>query len=804
MRSIPAEYWAKSLHEVNLDQEDLPFERTLGVLWDVERDCFTFDVKAVDKPTTKRGVLSTTSSIYDPLGFASPFVLKAKAIFQELCRMKVDWDEELPVDMVAQWRRWLNDLPLLSALTIPRCLRPTPTSCLLVAQLHHFSDASELAYGAISYIRIGDTCRLVMSKARLAPIKPVSIPRLELLAAVVATELDQHIKGHLEIPIERTFFWTDSTIVLQYINNKLCRFKTFVANRISKIHERSEPCQWRHIDSALNPADDVSRGMNMGEFMSNEQWVSGPHFLRLGEEHWPAQPIINDLPEEAEIKRIKEVYAASVKPNQVMENAVDRLLERYSSWHRLKRATAILLRVKALLRKRASGNLSDPITVSELQHAELAILKYIQTASFGSSQVKTSSLLKLKSFEDENDKLLRVGGRLTNAPIPFEAKHPVILPNNHHVTQLIISHYHLRLGHAGPERVLSEIRQRFWILKGRAVINRTLKSCIQCRKLRARPQVQQMADLPNSRVTPGEPPFTRVGIDYFGPFLVKKARSELKRYGCLFTCLTTRAIHLEVAHTLNTDSFINALQRFIARRGPATEIRSDNGTNFVGGLQELRKAISEWNQQKISDYLLQNNVKWIFNPPAASHMGGVWERQIRTVRSILNSVLSQQAPDDEGLTTLFCCVESIVNGRPITKLSDDPSDPLPLTPNHLLLLRSGPILPPGAFVKQDIYRRRWRQVQYLADVFWCRWLKEYLPALQQRQKWLQPKQNLQIGDLVLILHERTPRNHWPLGLITQVYPGSDGLVRTVEVKTQAGVFIRPADKICLLEASLLS
>ncbi len=203
-----------------------------------------------------------------------------------------------------------------------------------------------------------------------------------------------------------------------------------------------------------------------------------------------------------------------------------------------------------------------------------------------------------------------MGGRLTNAPIPFEAKHPVILPNNHHVTQLIISHYHLRLGHAGPERVLAEIRQRFWILKGRAVINQTLKSCLQCQLSHKPSKWQTYLTL---EVTPGEPPFTRVGIDYFGPFLVKKARSELKRYGCLFTCLTTRAIHLEVAHTLDTNSFINALQRFIARRGPPTEIRSDNGTNFVGGLRELRKAIGEWNQQKISDYLLQNNVKWIFN-----------------------------------------------------------------------------------------------------------------------------------------------------------------------------------------------
>ncbi len=338
--------------------------------------------------------MSTTSSIYDPLGFASPFVLKAKAIFQELCRMKVDWDEELPgghssamaqmVERLAsvvsteQFQDALDQHPLVV------CYRPSSITfpMLRIWLMVPFHTSG-----------LGDTCRLVMSKARLAPIKPVSIPRLELLAAVVATELDQHIKRHLEIPIERTFFWTDSTIVLQYINNKHCRFKTFVANRTSKIHERSVPSQWKHIDSASNPADDVSRGMSMGEILSSEQWVSGPHFLQLEEEHWPAQPIINDLPEEAEIKRAKEVYAASIKPNQVMKNAVDRLLERYSSWYRLKRATAILLRVKALLRKKASVHLSEPITVSEIQQAELAILKLHTNGIFWifSSQIQFPS-----------------------------------------------------------------------------------------------------------------------------------------------------------------------------------------------------------------------------------------------------------------------------------------------------------------------------------------------------------------------------------------------------------------------------
>lgn len=262
MKSIPTNERAKSLHELDLDVDDLPRERALGVLRDVEEDCFTFDARAGKKPTTKRGILSMTSSVYDPLGFASPFVLKAKAIFQESCRRKLDWDERIPTDLAEQWCRWQDDLPLLSKLTIPRCLKSSAAGSSPVIQLHHFSDASELAYGAVSYIRMNNESRLVMSKARLAPIKLITIPRLELLAAVTATELDQHIKHHLEMPIDETFFWTDSTIVLHYINNKDRRFQTFVANRITKIHERSECSQWRYVDSASNPADDVSRGLS--------------------------------------------------------------------------------------------------------------------------------------------------------------------------------------------------------------------------------------------------------------------------------------------------------------------------------------------------------------------------------------------------------------------------------------------------------------------------------------------------------------------------------------------------------------
>jgi hypothetical protein len=222
--------------------------------------------------------------------------------------------------------------------------------------------------------------------------------------------------------------------------------------------------------------------------------------------------------------------------------------------------------------------------------------------------------------------------------------------------------------------------------------------------------------------------------------------------------LSTRAIHIEIAFTMDTDSFINSLRRFIARRGKPELIRSDNGTNFTAGNKELKQAIKEWNEDKIHEFLLQRSITWKFNPPTASHQGGVWERCIRTVRKVLTSLLQEQTLDDEGLSTLMCEVESIINSRPITKSSDDSNDVEALTPNHLLLLRPCPSLPPGIFSEDDTYsRRRWKQIQYMANVFWSRWIKEYLPQLQQRQKWCKPARNLTVNDIVLVIDDRLPR-----------------------------------------------
>ena len=304
-----------------------------------------------------------------------------------------------------------------------------------------------------------------------------------------------------------------------------------------------------------------------------------------------------------------------------------------------------------------------------------------------------------------------------------------------------------------------------------------------------------MADLPRSRVTPDKSPFSCVGIDYFGPFLVRQQRNLVERYVAIFTSLVLRAVHLEISHTLDTDSFVLALRRFIVRRGQVKEIRPDNDTNFTGAEKELGVTISGWNQAKIHDALLQKGIKWIFNPPAASHHGGVWERLIRSTRKILGSLARGQVLDDESLQTLMCKAESIMIGRSLTKVFHDPDDLEPLTPNHLLLLHQNEYLPPGLFEKNDTYsRRRWRQVQYLANVFWGRWKREYLPLLQERQKWFSPRRNFTIGDPFIVADESTLRNLWPISRITEIFADKVGVVRRVKVKTRTSTLERPITK----------
>ncbi|XP_071476616.1 uncharacterized protein [Diadema antillarum] len=802
--SIPEEERAASVSSLDIDE--LPAERTLGILWDVETDCFGFKVHLREKPATRRGILSIASSLYDPLGFVAPFVLPAKILLQRLCRVGLGWDEPVGAEDEREWRRWMEDISMLTDLKIERCFKPNGFE-VVSAEVHHFCDASEVGYASVAYLRLTDRtgrihCAFVMGKSRLAPVKVVSIPRLELMAAVLAVSMDHFIKSELDIQVKDSVFWTDSTSVLQYIHSESKRFKMFVANRVARIHDASEVSQWRYVDSKSNPSDDGSRGLKAQELLQNQRWLKGPDFL-WRDDDWPIQPEVLELRGDTEVKKAVPVYAIAIRAQ------VSDLLHRYSSWNQLRKSTAWLLRFKKLLQVKAKGESTDDLkkptlSADELKQAEKAIVTLVQRDEFSAilegKQMSGTVMSKLNPILV--DGIIRVGGRLENAPLDDETKHPIILPSDHHVTKLLIVHHHHLVGHSGAGMTWTALREKYWVLKGGATVRKVIGKCFSCKRRNAKKMEQFMADLPSSRVTPDKPPFSYVGIDYFGPIMVKQGRSRVKRYGCLFTCLNCRAVHLEVANTLDTDSFINALRRFISRRGKPSKIISDNGSNFRGAERELRENLESLSQTRVTNFLAEQGIDWNFNTPTASHMGGAWERMVRSVRKILTCLLGQQIVNDEVLSTLMAEVESILNARPLTQLNLDPNDDEPLTPNHLLIMRKGSSLPPGVFDQKDAYgRRRWRQVQYLASVFWKRWQREYLLLLQERQKWNAPRRNLAVNDLVLVADETTPRGQWPLGKVVEVYPGKDGHVRQAQVRVGTRFFKRPIAKLCLLEAA---
>jgi len=392
-----------------------------------------------------------------------------------------------------------------------------------------------------------------------------------------------------------------------------------------------------------------------------------------------------------------------------------------------------------------------------------------------------------------------VGGRLKHLDASKYVKNPIIIPHQHGVAWMIIRDVH-NVAHLGVEWTLSMVRKKFWITRSRALIKSIKSQCVVCKRLFGKPQVQKMADLPEERLESGNIPFTKAGVDCFGPFLCKQGRSEVKRYGLLVTCLSIRAIHIEMLYDMSTDSFLNGFRRFVSRRSTPELVLCDNGTNFVGAQSEVDRAKSELDFKKIAQYGQQTNMEWKFNPPGAAHMGGVWERMIGTTKKVLVAILKNTRLCDDVLCTVFAEAEAIVNGRPLTKVSDDVDDMSPLTPNHLLLLHQGPAPVPGVFSEGDQYRKKWRFVQHVANQFWTRWKREYIPSLQKRKKWQDQQQNVKVGDLILLVEENLPRRVWPLGLVTEVIMGRDGLVRSVRVRTRVSNLVRPITKIVSLEA----
>jgi len=424
------------------------------------------------------------------------------------------------------------------------------------------------------------TCAFLAAKTHVAPRKQnLTIPKLELQGAVMSVRLVNVLKA--EFNLARIIFWTDSMTVLRYINNERKRWKIFVANRITEIRQHSEPDQWRYVPSKENPADCATRGLSTREITLNSSWLAGPGYLVKTEDDWPSQHQVDTSVAEEDENLRKSSIAHNLFLQQQSSKKVINLQgiidpHQFSSWDRLKRHTAW---VRRAIQKFTSGRLIDGVmaggtylSCSELQEAEMSLIRFAQmegyakeykTLKMGSSIEERSPILPLDPFFDVSSQVIRVGGRLQSAPEVVECKHQYLLPYDHHISRLIVRDTHLKLAHAGSEAIIASVRQKFWPVKCRLLAKKIIHQCMDCKRRTVQPVVPLMANLPAQRITPFTPPFTYTGLDYFGPMMVKRARSRKKVWGGIFTCLVT--IHLELTDSLQTDDFIMMLRCFVGR-----------------------------------------------------------------------------------------------------------------------------------------------------------------------------------------------------------------------------------------------
>ena len=476
-------------------------------------------------------------------------------------------------------------------------------------------------------------------------------------------------------------------------------------------------------------------------------------------------------------------------------------IEKFSKWTRLLRATArVFLFMDNLKTKERRA-----LALEDIDKARSLLFQVSQLKSFsgtvndlinGKDLQKKNLLLSLSRFV--KDGILRVGGRTKRSSLPFEAKHPIILDSKEAIVKLFIQKCHEICMHLGVEYTRNYIQQRCHIIGVRESFRNLAFKCFECRRFRAVGLRPIMADLPEVRFQDSSLPavFTNVGLDYLGPFAVMHGDKELKTYICLFTCLVTRAIHLEIAEELSTDNCIRTTRRFISRRGQPRVLMSDNATNFLGSRKQLRLKPLQLDHDFIRSNHLNQSIEWRLNPPSAPHFGGVWERLVQIVKRVLLINLGSAKLTPDVFSTIVTKAECLVISRPLTHVRSDNKDDDSLTPNHFLLGRPFANVPTILFQESASLKSTWwTQVKQRLQQIWKRLLQEYVPTLNQRRKWTSKEAALEVGDVVWLLEEWTPRGIWPLGRVTRIFTGPNKTARSCELKTALGAVTRPAVKL---------
>ncbi|KAK7880770.1 hypothetical protein WMY93_032583 [Mugilogobius chulae] len=726
LQSLQSQEEAKQLvnrlHTLLMEERADPQERTLGLLWQCKSDTLRYKQHQSERPElTMRNIYRLLAQQYDPLGYIIPYTTRAKIIVQRLWDKKRGWDDpNLPEELLQAWRLWEEELPHLSQITLPRCYTSHATDCMAYLRTDSGEGDVQVAFLA--------------ARSRVAPKKQLSIPRLELCGALTGAQLASVLVKELTVQIQAVVYWTDSTTVLHWLQSDSCRYKVFVGTRVAEVQELTDINAWRYIDSASNPADDITRGKTLTQLIGESRWSHGPSFLLQPCEQWP-EKIASPVGEETDELRSK-AFCGLVTPDPAVPN-----VQQFKQYKELLDATTQKLHGAAD---------KSSLTADDYQKAEIALLKYAQAESF-----------------PEEVSLLQAA---QTCYTPFSCHRLTPSPSSSSSTMTT------SCTTLGPERVFAELRRKYWILRGREAVKKHQHNCVECRKWRGTPQVPKMADLPPSRLRLFKPAFYSTGVDCFGPMLVKVGRRTEKRWGILYKCLTTRAIHLDLLPNMDADSFLMSLRRFIARRGKPYELLSDQGTNFKGGSRELREAFLAL-EPTVKEQLSSQQIRFQFNPPNAPHFGGSWEREVRSVKTALRTTLGDQSVPDEVLRTLLIEVEGILNSRPLGYVSSDLADPDPVTPNCLLMGRPDSSLPQVVYPESELLsRKRWRHSQILADHFWKHFIQHFLPTLQSRQKWQTEKEDITVGTVVLIVDQQTPRALWQVGTVKTVIPGADGRV----------------------------
>ena len=732
----------------------------LGMKWNLSEDSLTFAFNILERPYTKRGLIAVINSLFDPLNIAGPVVLEGRLMVRELlsCGKTLDWDDPLPLESLEAWTKWYSSLKNILTISIPRSYYNFTLKGNHIQELHVYADASKEALGHVIYLRTvtetNVTNAFVCAGSKLAPRSATSIPRLELCAAVEASISASHVRAELNIEEAHCYYYTDSRVTLGYLQNSTRHFSRYVSRRVEIISAGARVSRWFYIKTENNPADIATRPQTPDSLL-NSKWLSGPDDL-WQTSYTPCPP--NILPTEVELPETK--LKTVLKTNKKEIGTWCDLVSRARSWQSaLNTAKLVISSLHHLDRARQRQGISlaprpDASNV-KTEAAVVAIVNEIQ----GECDTLSNTHIEMSPFKDSMN-TIRVGGRLANSHLPYEGKFPIIIPHDSPLVELLMKSLHNQTRHQGRVITQAAIRYAGFHVKGlKRLVSKFIKKCPTCNRLRGKPLQPKMADLPPSRVQESTP-FSYVGIDIFGHFNIieghttRRNSSVRKIYALIFVCQFSRAIHIEAVPGLDTSSCRNALRRFISIRGTPIRILSDNGSNFVAAKAQMETCHALSLLQQVAESF---NIEWTMNPPKASSFGGSWERAIGSVRKVLDASLvhlgKRHLTRDE-FTTLLQEACSIVNNTPLYEMSDDPNDPIPLTPAHLLCMKDHPSPPfPEEFTPADLNsygKLRWRRIQYLSTIFWERWQKNYLHTLQSRGKWLKDRPNPEVGDVVVV------------------------------------------------------